>query len=149
MATLLSREVSLNVAPKQCHEGLNVGYGYYTSNGGTVSAGDVIQMVRVPNRAIIVDWALSGIIPNAAAVLSVGDGGSATRFGVTATLSATTAFKRMDGVNGAGAGHGFQISLSDDAADPRYETIDLTVVSGTSTVTASIVLTVFYYMPPF
>jgi hypothetical protein len=146
--TFNSRDISLGRAVTQNHEGMNVGYGYYTANGVSLSAGDTIQMVKVPNRAIILDWMLSGFAGTAATVFSVGDGGDTDRYGVTATLSATSALKRMDGVNGAATGHGYQISLSDDAADPRHETIDLLVVSGTSTVTCSIVLTVWYKMPP-
>jgi hypothetical protein len=146
MATYSSPSVT-NVTPataRVVHAGLQTAYsGVYNASGSTLSASDVIQMCVVPHGAIIVDIQVSGHGGAASHTIKVGDGGDDDRFG-TITLSATSAFLRTN----AGTGHAYQYSLSDDATT-RYDTIDLTVqANGSATTTASIVMTVIYYMPP-
>lgn len=130
--------------PRNVHAGLQVAYsGVYNANGNTLSASDVIQMCAVPHGAIIVDIQVSGHGGATSHTIKVGDGGDDDRFG-TITLSATTQFLRTN----AATGHAYQYSLSDDAV-PRYDTVDLTIqTSGSVTATASIIMTVYYYMPP-
>lgn len=143
MATKQSVEVARGDGPRDIHAGLQTAYGYYTAGGVTLSAGDVIQMVKVPNGAVIVHRAISGVAGAAAVGLNIGDGGDGDRYGHV-TLSATAHYH----IGNAAAGHGYQYSLSDDAT-VRYDTVDLTIDSVSSaTATCSIVLTVTYYMAP-
>ncbi len=142
MATKYSTQVTNSVGPRQVHAGLQTVFGLYNAGGETLSVSDTIQMVRIPNGAIIVDWAISGIVPGVTAQLvKIGDGGDDDRFG-SVSLSATSQHLRPQ----ASTGHAFQYSISDDA-NPLYDTIDLTLgAQGSATVTCSIVLTVTYYM---
>ena len=144
MATVTSTQVAANAGPRVVHAGSIPAFGIYNANGATISAGDVIQMVQVPNGAVIDEVIVGGLIPITALTFTVGDGGSSARFISTSTLSATAVIVRMN----AGAGLGYQYSLSSDATT-RYDTIDITIGTASSvTVTCSIALTVFYHMPP-
>ena len=117
--------------------------GLYNANGLTVSAGDVIQMVKIPHGARIVDLYVAGSVPIDAGTITVGDGGSANRFITTTSISTGPVFIRMN--NGAGAG--FQYSFSDDAVN-QFDTIDITIATAASvTVTCSLQLVVKYAMP--
>lgn len=143
MATKYSTQVTNNEGPRNIQAGLQTVVGVYNSNGTSLSASDVIQMVRVPHGAIIIDRIISGVIPGDAFLVKIGDGGDDDRYG-TVTLSATA--QCLSG--NAAAGHAYQVSLSDDAT-VRYETIDLTISTAASqTTTSSIVLTVNYFMAP-
>lgn len=130
--------------PRAVHAGLQATWsGIFNNTSATLSASDVIQMCVVPTGAIILDIRVSGKAGVTANVFKVGDGGDDDRFG-TITLSATSQFLRTN----ANTGHAYQYSLSDDAA-VQYETIDLTLLTASSvTLTASIVMTVEYWMPP-
>jgi hypothetical protein len=65
----------------------------YSTPAAGYSAGDVIQMVRVPNGACIVDMRLTTDLfgTSNATIGSVGDGGSATRYFGTASTSSSLA----------------------------------------------------------
>lgn len=143
MATKYSTQITNGEGPRALHAGLQVARGVYAGVDATLSASDTIQMVRIPNKAVILDIQVSGVAGAAATVVKIGDGGDDDRFG-TVTLSATSQFLRSN----AASGHCYQYSLSDDAS-PLYDTIDITIQSASSvTTTASIVLSVAYYMPP-
>lgn len=144
MATYLSANASQGLTARNVYAGAQYSFGVYNANGNTLSVSDVIQMVAVPVGAVIIDLQVSGLVPGVTAtVLKVGDGLSDARFG-TVTLSATAQFLRTN----TALGHGYQITLSDDAA-VRYDTIDLVVNSSASvTTTCSIAVSVVYYMAP-
>lgn len=115
------------------------------TNGGTISAGDVFAMIPVPHGAIVIGVDVWGQIPGVSAgtQLGVGDGASTSRYGAV-SMSATAQFIRAP-MSSTGP---YQYSLSDDLV-PRFDTIDLTVLSvASTTVTASLYVGVAYYMAP-
>lgn len=143
MATKTSTAVGSTVMPRLIHAGVNVVNAVFVAGGATVSAGDVIQMVKVPHGARIVDVMVGGNSVNTGLGISVGDGSLSNRFITTVSLSSTSLIFRMN--NPAGMGHA--VSLSDDAT-VQYDTIDITVQdTASASVTASIELTVWYVAP--
>lgn len=127
MATLTASGAASGVQPIACN-GLNVVHGQYTLANSS-SAGDVIQMVKVPAGARIVGGRLttSGIGLTGA---TVGDGGSTTRYTNSASFSSTT------------------IQFNSTTQDYSYsvaDTIDVKINSvGTGTAAGTYYLTVFY-----
>lgn len=116
----------------------------FVGAGATFSASDTIQMVNVPNKAIILEMILTGNTRNTNTVVKVGDGGDDDRFITAQTLSSTDVMLRLN----AATGLGFQISLTDDAI-PQSDTIDMVIQSTASaTATGSYHLIVMYYNPP-
>jgi len=107
-----------------------------------VSAGDVIQMAKIPHGSIIDDLKviMTGTGNDTKAVVTIGDGGSATRFFGSASLSLTVGHTIVLSDN-----WGYQYNLSDDAAD-QYDTIDITVGTITSaTATGTITMLISYH----
>lgn len=86
MATLTASAAASGAQPIACN-GFNCAYGSYTLTASS-SVGDVIQMVKVPAGARIVGGRLTttGIGLTGA---TVGDGGSSTRYTLSASFSAT------------------------------------------------------------
>lgn len=105
----------------------------WTFSAAAASAGDVVQMIRVPAGAHIHDLS---VVPdfNAASAtfaVNVGDGNSGARFVASATADVT--------VIRATAGIGYSYSAED--------TIDITVATaGSASVGATVRVTVFYSM---
>lgn len=86
MATKTSPQVAAGVQPKGLRVGLVAVTGIYSMNTTSLSAGDVIQMVKVPANATPVYVAVSG--GNGAITIDVGDGIDDDRY--CADLSAST-----------------------------------------------------------
>ena len=117
-------------------------YASFTFNGGTVTVGQVVQMIPIPAGARILnvivksDWAAGS-----AGVFSVGDGSLTNRY-VTAAASITAAgvITRPDG------GIGYKYSVSDDVVvGSRFDTIDFNIGAGaTQTTTGTIQMAVWY-----
>ena len=129
--------------PRLNHSGVTTVVARYTHGGATsLSASDLIYMVRVPNKVQILDGYITGTCGGDATVWDVGVSSQGTfadnNLGVALTLSETSALKRFNGINLP-----VKISLSDDAS-PLSTWVILTRTSGTSTATASIVLTLSY-----
>jgi len=109
-----------------------------TLSAGGVSAGDVIQMVKIPHGAIIEDLKciMTGTGNDTKTVIRIGDGGSAARYFGSASASFTVGHTVVLSDN-----WGYQYNLSDDAAD-QYDTIDITIgtiVSATATGTITMI----------
>lgn len=140
MATIESTAVA-NRDTRQLHSGLQTHEASYT---GSISAGDVIQMVPVPHGAIITDVVLVGTPANTSSyVVICGTGVDDNAFLESVSLSASLVARST-----LKTGVHYKVSLSDDAV-PYFETIDVTcatVASGTGT--SSLMLAVTYYMPP-
>jgi hypothetical protein len=133
MSTVTSTAVQ-NWQPKAVHAGLNT---VYAKALVTVTAGSIVQMLKIPDGAVIVDgWAQS---PADAFKLSVGDGGDPDRFISTAQSSAAVELHRFD----EPLGMGYKYSVSDDAI-VKYDTIDILV--GSASCTGTLELCVTYYM---
>jgi hypothetical protein len=133
MSTVTSTAVVSRV-PKAIHGGLNC---VYARKLVSVTAGSIVQMLKVPDGAVIVDgWAQS---PADAFKISVGDGGDPDRFISTAQSTAAVEIHRFD----AGTGLGYKYSLSDDAIQ-KWDTIDILV--GSASCTGTLELCVTYYL---
>ena len=129
---------------RELHAGLNCVIATYVAGGDTLSAGDVIQMLSIPNGAIIADVIVGGNSGNTGITVDVGDGGSAARFINNASLSVDVVVVHMTETGGLG----YRYSLTDGAI-PLADTIDITIVAtATATNTATLVLAVMFYMPP-
>jgi hypothetical protein len=143
MATYTSGNAQSTVPVRVIETGTVAVRGVYNANGATVSAGDVLQMVKIPHGARIVDGWVKAAIPVDGAAIAVGDGSSANRYVLSVSASTGPVLARFN----AAAGFGVQYSFSDDAAI-QFDTIDVTIVSAASaTTTCSIELVVIYAMP--
>lgn len=113
--------------PRYVHAGAITVRTHYTW-AATASVGDVLQMVKVPDGAVIdnlVVYATGGDHGN------VGDGVSVARYFASASIMTTThVLLRVEGVQ-AGIGYKYDIS---DAAEPHYDTIDIGVLVADSSV---------------
>lgn len=124
MATLTSNKVTTGTQPK----GLNVGLVAVTATYTTVasaSAGDVIQMVKVPKNATPVYVALTGVPADGHIVVKVGDGINTGRYITGGTLSA------------AGVGNSLVINTEyvpytysvDDTIDVKLSTLSISATA--------------------
>lgn len=149
MATGTSNKAASGVQPRTLHAGVQSVSAIFTidaahaPNGTGLSAGDVLQMVKIPAGATILDLKLFGGGGGGAYTVSVGDGNSVARF-----LSATTfasagqvysIYQNVPQIVTATANGAYQYSADD--------TIDITVVSVlTATLAGIFTLNVSYAM---
>lgn len=136
MATFTSTACASGVMPRAIHAGVNSVSAAHTVSG-SLSAGDVIQMVKIPNGATILDIVLRTAITPAQITLSVGDGGSTGRYVLTATHTST--------VYHANTGVPYTYDISDDAA-VQYDTVDVKVSTASGSGNSSFYMTVLYTM---
>ena len=102
--------------------------------GDGSAANDIIQMVKVPSGATILDvtMACTDIDTGTPAVaLQVGDGGSATRFIGTSTIGQGGGVARLDQFGGLGYKY-----TADDTIDVKISTVAATKAAGTLTLVA-------------
>lgn len=115
----------------------------HTVNGGTVTVGQVIQMVPIPSGSEILDIAVIANFFNDAGVgvYTIGDGSSTGRYAISASLTNSSIIARL------GGGLGYKYSVSDDVAVGfgRFDTIDMSLGAGVSQCnTASIMMVVYW-----
>ena len=140
MANATATKAASGVQPKRLHAGTQTIRARYIAEASH-SATDVIQLVKVPDGAIIDDVVVTPIIGTASApattcVFTIGDGDDPNRY-----LSAS-----YDGVVlRATLGLGYKYDLSDDAAD-LFDTIDLTITAGTITASQGLDVLVTYHV---
>jgi hypothetical protein len=133
--TYVSPKVSLGIQPKATRVGLVAVSGVYSFAAVSYTAGDVIQMVKVPAGAAVVSMTI-GANTGVAGSVTVGDGVNANRYNTGYAFATSAA---AAGING----HSYipYVYSTDD-------TIDLTVsVSVTGSLGSGYVaLTVIYSM---
>lgn len=148
MATVVNAKAAAGIQRREPHSGVvavKAVFAHPTTGDGT-AAGDIIEMVKVPKGAMILDMALSSedIDTNATptVTLDVGDGGDVDRFIDGTTIGQAGGIVRLgSGVVAAAidGAHGF-VYTDDD-------TIDIKVVDAAATKAAgNITLTVLYTM---
>jgi hypothetical protein len=143
MADATGDKAAAGIQPRGIHAGANVVRAKYVAEASH-SATDVIQMVKLPNRAIVDDIVLAplgggtgeGSSP-AVLVVSVGDGVDPNRYYSGSWSSTLVARANMAGI-------GYQISIS-DAAAVQFDTVDVTINAGVLSVSQGFYLTVFYH----
>jgi hypothetical protein len=140
MATFKSDKAQAAAARRYSHRGLVIEHATY-SGSATLSAGDVIQMVKVPAGARVKDWSVStnDLGSSSTATLRLGDGLDTERYFGSAQISdGVTRIKT--GAVGNHADHGYEYSADD--------TVDLVVASlggNSQTSNPSMKLTLSYY----
>ena len=119
MATLVANKAASGIQPRAIHAGVNSIISVYSATADA-SAGDVIQMVKVPKGAKVHSVSISGHAGAESQGLSVGDGNSATRYQGTTSASAASVISH----NTAGLGYEY---TADDTIDVTVD--DLTSAS--------------------
>lgn len=146
MANSTAPSAKTGVQPKALHEGVQSVRSVYSASHSH-SPTDVIQMVKVPNGAIIDEIILSSVPGSGSApavvVFQVGDGDDPNRFASLTFGSGASAGAGL--VARANLGLGYEYSFS-DAEIPQYDTIDLTVDAGVLSAGHVIQLTVLYHV---
>lgn len=137
---------SSSYQPRVNMTGLQVATQSYQYNGSTLSASDILQMIKIPRHAKIMDWYLFGNGGATTTVFKVGIAGvSDTALSSAVTMSATDCIKRS-GTTTATDPLPYTVTTSDSAAN-LYRVVQLLATTVSSaTVTGSFTLAVFYAM---
>lgn len=133
MATLKANAALAGSNARQVHAG-TVTRKFVYSVTASLSAGDIIQLVKVPHGAII-DSIMLTRTGAGQFTGTVGDGGDDDRFFGSSTLVASTVFTNA---NMLATGVGYQYDISDNAAE-QFDTIDLTVDTVTTATAAGVI----------
>lgn len=129
MATIASSKVASTVQPKGLHVGL-VAVTCTYSLGASLSAGDVIQMIKVPAGATVVDLKLSSTGLTSTGSANVGDGISAARYVSAYLFSAGATIAR---VNTAYVPYTYSL---DDTIDITVSAVSVSALAGAFNLTA-------------
>lgn len=137
MATFTSDKAKTSAARRYSHRGLVIEFATY-SGSATLSAGDVVQMVKVPAGARVENFTLSTntLTTSSTGTLSIGDGLNTDRYMASAQPTYTGV---THGAAKNHAAHGYEYS-ADDTVDVRVAT-----VGGDGTANPVIKLTLAYY----
>ncbi len=140
MATLISSLAASGIQPRALHAGLNNVHAVYSLTA-TLSAGDIIQMCKLPDGARIVDVKFGfNVNPSANAdAYCVGTRTDNTALIASATCSANLIFEAKLGAIGT------VFDVSDDAA-VSYTMIEITptTLAGTGTKSGAVSLNITY-----
>lgn len=136
MATFTGTACASGVVPRAIHAGVNSVSAQHTVSG-SLSAGDVIQLVKIPQGATILDLVLRTDISPTQVTLSVGDGGDTDRYILTATHTST--------IYRSNVGVPYTYDFSDDAAI-QWDTIDVRVSTASGSGNSTFYLTAIYTM---
>jgi hypothetical protein len=132
MATLTASAAAANIPAKYAINGVIeriVSYSIGATANPNLSSGDVLQMVRVPAGACILDVrVMVDALTGGNYTMTVGDGNAATRYFGSLSSGSTSALYIMTNAAGASSGLGYSYSAED--------TIDI-VVSTVTTATAA------------
>jgi len=128
MATLTATPADTGSQPRAIHAGANVARGVY-SLSADIANGDVLQMVKVPNGAVIDDVVIARTSETGLVVGWVcGDGDDTDRFIRSAITSLTAdaggALSRLD----SPVGLGYRYNFSDAVVQPE-DTVDIVISS--------------------
>jgi hypothetical protein len=127
MATRQSDKVTdAGTQPKGLRVGLVAASAIYSVGAGrSQSAGDVIQMVRVPKGASLVYFQLSG--GSGDALVTVGDGVDDDRYMTAVTMGSTSSVIRTLNVH---AGNVPYVYSTDDTIDIAVSTVSVGTITG-------------------
>lgn len=133
MATLTATAAQSTVPAKYSINGTItriVDYSLGATGNPNLSTGDVIQMVRVPSGACVLDvWFMTDQLSGGNYTVTVGDGNTANRYFASLSTGSTSGINKMTLAGPAGIGYSYSAE----------DTIDITV-STVTTATASGVL---------
>jgi hypothetical protein len=134
---------SQSATPRVVHTGVIPAYGTFTLNGvNSTSVSDLMLMVRIPDRAWILNGYITGTIGNVGSTIKVGTSADDDCCIAAASISLTSQMNRFNsGVLP------FQVSISDDS-EPKWTWLRAEVVtSPSSCLTMSVKVFVEYAMP--
>jgi hypothetical protein len=132
--------------PRNMADGINIATAKYVALTTSLSVSDVINMLRIPEGATILDGYISGKVSSTTAlatIVKVGMGNAAATdddFLATATLSSTTKMIRFDGSSGLP----YKIADIAAATYPKWSWLTVTCVSASTTASVSIQVCVTY-----
>jgi hypothetical protein len=141
MATLKGTKATAGAQARKVETGTISVLSKYNLAAGALSAGDVLQMAKVPHGAIIDDLKviMTGSGNDTKVVVRIGDGGSAARYFGSASLSLTVGATIVLSDN-----WGYQYDISD--TDAQFDTIDITIGTVTSaTATGTVTMLLNYH----
>ena len=142
MATLIAAQAQSGIMPRALHAGVNAVHAVY-SLSATLSAGDIIQMCKLPDGARIVDVKFGSNVNLGANadVYSVGTRANPTALITSATCSAGLIFEPTLLQIGS------VLDVSDDAAI-QYSMIEVAVstFAGTGTTSGAVSLNILYQL---
>ncbi len=141
MATMIASAALSTVQPRAVHAGVNSVYSVYSLTA-TLSAGDIIQMCKLPDGARVINASLlSNVNPFAmVGVFNLGTRADVDQFIMSATVSANIRFS----ANNAD-GHGAVLDVSDDAS-PNYTMVELSVAAGVTGTQSGSISTIIQYV---
>lgn len=142
MATGTSNKCAAGVQARALHAGVNSVSAIFTidaahvPNGTGLSAGDIIQMVKIPSGATILDLKFSGGGGGGAYTCAVGDGNSVARYISATTFASTgqlyTIYQNVPQIVVATANGAYQYS-ADDTIDIQVTTVLTATLAGVFT----------------
>ncbi|MCK5602541.1 hypothetical protein KAR91_11745 [Candidatus Pacearchaeota archaeon] len=142
MATVVATLAGSGVQPKGVHAGVNHAFSEYSYSASGFAAGDVVNLMKLPDGARLVDFALENTGGGGAAKLSLGTAADHDLLVASATLSLTkvitpaSVFARPNAV-----GKVFDVS---DAATQRFTMLQATFSDAAMTLTGVLSLSVSY-----
>lgn len=129
--------------PRNSPDGTNIAWAKYVATA-TLSVSDVIQMLKIPEGATIIDGYVSGKCgATSSLIIKVGIGAAATTdddLVSAVTISATTKLTRFDG----SAGLPYQNPAIAATTYPKFNWLTITGVSGSVTGSISLQVSVVY-----
>lgn len=126
MATRTTTKTAAGVQPKGLSVGVvNVTAIYSYGAALSASAGDVIQMVKVPARATVTYFALSG--GSGDALVALGDGVNSARYLAFATMSSAAGTVRVISLHASNVPY---VYSTDDTIDVSVSTVSVGTITG-------------------
>lgn len=139
MATRTASAAESNVPAKSQINGDITVIGAFNVNATNLSSGDVVQMVKVPNGAVILDMTfLTDVLTGGNYTVTIGDGNTANRFFTSLSTGSTSSINRLTLVTGS---YGYAYT-AEDTVDITFSTVT------TATATGTFKLSVTYTMDP-
>lgn len=113
----------------------------FNFNGGTLTVGQIVQMVALPEGARVVELQVQAeFTGNTEGDYTVGDGGSAARY-ISSTSLTASSVRAIINVPG-GAGYRYTVSSTTTVG---YDTIDVTIGGAASQCTTGSIQMIVYY----
>lgn len=127
MATKTSTKLSTaGTQPRGLRAGLVSDIGIYSVGAGlSLSAGDVIQMVKIPKGASLVYFALTG--GSGDALVTLGDGVDDDRYMTAVTMGSNSALVRTLNIHGNNIPY---VYSTDDTIDIAISTVSVGTITG-------------------
>lgn len=113
MATFTASAAQANVSAFYRENGTVTRVVSKSAGGTAISAGDVWQMVKVPNGATIVDWYVVVAAGTSSLTLNLGDGNSTGRYVTSQSMTAASVVRAGGGTVAALTGFGYSYSAED------------------------------------